>query len=297
MSQADFLNEAASHDLVPVARPIPSTNLSTTLAAPPVVSGHTANVLGLMQQGLDKGMTPEAMSQLVALYERVIERDAKAAFDIAKKALQAELPVIGKNKSYSLDDTKPPVRYADLEKITRTIRPLLEKHGFTYAYDQQSDADAVTVICILTHEAGHSERYTFKAGWATNAKMSTMQKYASATTFGQRYSLRAALGLPIGEDDDARPSHENPEADPNAPKVEPRSERKPLAVTPDDLKSMCREWANAINDGKFSKVLFPEWIIKQATRASVAVPATWVWDKPETWTADLFAACKENLPQ
>jgi hypothetical protein len=294
MSQADFLDEAASHDLVPVARP--QTNVATTIATPPVVSGHTSNVLALMQQGLDKGMTTEAMSQLVALYERVIERDAKSAFDIAKKALQAELPVIGKNREYKLDDTKPGVRYADLEKITRTIRPLLEKHGFTYAYDQQSDADAVTVICILTHEAGHSERYTFKAGWATNAKMSTMQKYASATTFGQRYSLRAALGLPIGEDDDARPTHENPEAAPDAPKVLPRSERS-AAVTPDDLKAMCREWASAINDGKFSKVLFPEWIIKQATRAGIAVPATWAWDKPETWTADLFNACKENLPQ
>ena len=161
---------------------------------------RTANIMALMQQGIDRGMTPEALGQLASLYERFAAKDAESQFLEAKRAFQSECPVIGKNREAKLGEGKANYRFADLEKIMRVIRPILEAHGFSYDFAQEYDKEVVTVTCFLRHSAGHVEATKFSGPWATNAGMSAIQKSASATTFCQRYALRMALGLPEDAD-------------------------------------------------------------------------------------------------
>lgn len=294
-AQADFLEADAANSLVPVARPSESLP-----AVAPQVSGNTANVLSLIQTGIDKGMTPEAMGQLVTLYERVMAKDAEAAFNEAKRAFQAECPVIGKNRDGASlkekDDTgrpmpgraKPAYRFADLEKIVTTIRPLLERHGFTYDFDQEYKGDIVTVRCYLRHKGGHVQVTPFAGPWATNAGMSAIQKSASATTFCQRYALRMALGLPVGEDDDAPPQHDNPDADPNAPHVAPRGERD-NPVTGPEMKSLAKDWAEVFNGGDYYGDQFTAWVQK-------ITGSNWDAATKKPLLRDDYESCRKELP-
>jgi hypothetical protein len=222
---------------------------------PPAVNGSTANVLALISRGMETGATPESMGQLVSLYERVMAKDAEAKFLEAKRAFQSECPVIGKNRLVDVKTKEgkqgAKYRFADLEKIVQTIRPLLDRHGFSYDFAQEYQGSIVTVTCFLRHSAGHVEATKFSGPWETTASMSAIQKSASATTFCQRYALRMALGLPVGEDDDAPPEpHENPEQHPDAPKVKPRGQRNEpdTEISAEQRLSIFRAWKEVYGD-------------------------------------------------
>ena len=119
-----------------------------------------------------------------------------------------------------------------------------------------SNGDIVEVVCILKHESGHKEETSFSAPWTTNAGMSPMQKYASATTFCQRYALRLALGLPVGEDNDGREEYEKPGQRQDAPTVAERAER----ITADDIKRLSVEWRTQ-QPGEPAKDDFVKWAL------------------------------------
>jgi hypothetical protein len=268
-----------------------STDLVLIETRPPAVSGNTANVLALIDHGTRNNQSPEALEKLVALYERVMAKDAQAEFARAKKAFQAECPVIGANREADLGKGKAAYSYADMEKITKTIRPLLEKHGFCYGFSQKHNGDIIEVTCHLRHEAGHEESTTFAGPWATNAGMSQIQKYASATTFCQRYALRLALGLPVGADDERElaPADVPPQRT-DAPAPRPRAERNAAPeVTTDQLKRLCKDWAGIVNGGEFSKPMFADWL-----RQKLPEPPR-DWTVIEDWTKENFDLCGKEL--
>lgn len=282
---------AGESHLIPVPRPGDAASVPAAVnASPPTVSGNTANVLALIDRGTQNGLAPEALEKLVTLYERVMARDAEAAFNDAKRAFQAECPVIGKNRDVAVD-RGPKYRYADLEKIVQTIRPLLERFGFSYDFEQKYAGDIVTVKCYLRHKAGHVQVTEFSGPWATNAGMSAIQKSASATTFCQRYALRMALGLPVGEDDDAPPPrYENPEPDRDAPQPHTRSERS-TAVSDLEMKSLYRDWYTLITDKTGKKEDFVFWVRKKLGVGEEFDPTNILH-----WTRSQYEVCKSAFP-
>lgn len=253
---------------------------------------HTERVSRLIEVAIQNKLDPDALEKLVALQERAMAREAKAAFDQAKREFQAECPVIGKNRGVDGGERGPKYRFADLEKITTTIRPLLERFGFSYDFTQKYDKEIIEVTCHLHHAGGHTQATPFSAPWATNAGMSAAQKSASATTFCQRYALRMALGLPVGEDDDARQppaEHDNPDRDETKPNVKPRGERQQQPkpdVTPEMMRRLCEDWRELIGDGKFSAPHFVGWAVKQNPDAPPVLDP----DKPASWPAAMTRA-------
>jgi hypothetical protein len=265
------------------------TQIATIDERPPATaSDNASNVLALIQHGLDRGMTPEALTQLVALQERIMAKQAEQAFFQAKKQFQAECPVIGKNRDVSIDKG-PKYRFADLEKITTTIAPLLERHGFSYDFAQRYDKEIIEVTCYLRHDGGHTQATSFSAPWATNAGMSGAQKSASATTFCQRYALRLALGLPVGEDDDARPPADVPPQRTDAPAPRTRNERNTAPeVTSQQIGSVIAEWKANIGGPDGDKADFATWCLR-------VCPGEWEPGKQAAWTRERFVACMTRL--
>jgi len=264
---------------------------------------RTANIMALMQQGIERGMTPEALGQLANLYERFAAKDAEAQFLEAKRAFQSECPVIGKNRNVDVKTKEgkqgAKYRFADLEKIVHTIRPLLDKHGFSYDFAQAYEGNIVTVTCFLRHKAGHVEATKFSGPWETSASMSAIQKSASATTFCQRYALRMALGLPVGEDDDAPPDrHENPDARPDAPEVKPRGQRRddnepPIVNHSKAVNAIKREWVAVYgeeyaNDKAAMAKGFVAWCLK-------TFDDEWNPSDIGDWTLEKVDACELSL--
>jgi hypothetical protein len=162
-------------------------------------------VTSLVQMAIDKGVPVDILERLVALKERVEERDARKAYFDAVANFQDQCGEIRKSKTAEIvtqNGGRYSYTYAPLEEITRTIRPHLRALGLSYSWDVHSDGDKVlTIACVLRHVDGHSERALFPVPIDTTAKMSGAQKNGAALTYGKRQSLLSVLGLTTADTD------------------------------------------------------------------------------------------------
>lgn len=170
------------------------------------VEGPT-EVSGLVALAIEKGVDVEVLERLVALQERVTERNARAAFFEALAAFQEEAPQIHKSRTAKIVSKRTGSQfsysYAPLEDIARKIRPVLRKQGLSYHWDVPGVADGVMLVCcILRHVEGHEERSTFPVPVdAGSERMSAAQANGAALTYGKRQSLVAVLGLTTADED------------------------------------------------------------------------------------------------
>ncbi len=168
---------------------------STILPAIPADLSPSA----LIYAGIQAGLTAETMEKLMALQERVEARSAAKSFAKAFAAFQAECPLIRKTSDAKIT-TKAggtyEYTYAELDEIATTVAPYLNKHGFSYTWDRKvSEKGMLTSTCTLYHIDGHSVSSSFELPTESNSAMSAQQKYGAASTFADRKSLSAVLGL------------------------------------------------------------------------------------------------------
>lgn len=184
-----------------------TTEVATHEEPMELAESANGNVSRLVELAIREKVDVGVLERLVDLQERVMERDARAAFFEALNAFQEEVPEIAKSKTAEVT-TKSGGRYsytyAPLEEITRTIRPVLKDHGLSYSWttDPGERDDILNVVCILRHVAGHEERAVFPVPTQTDAAMSGAQKQGAALTYGRRQSLEAVLGLTTSDDVD-----------------------------------------------------------------------------------------------
>ncbi len=172
---------------------------------------ESANVLtpmDMLDRAVAANASVETMTQLMALQERWEKNQARRAFDEAMAAAKAEIPVIAKNRhvgfaSKKAGAAKTDYYHEDLAEIARTVDPILGVHGLSYRFRTSSAVnEPVTVTCILSHRAGHSEENTLSAGRDESGNKNSIHAVGSTITYLQRYSLKAALGLAASRDDD-----------------------------------------------------------------------------------------------
>lgn len=175
---------------------------NTALAAAPP-SDPVAQLFAMAES-----LTPDALERMVALAERVQDRQAAIAIQDAHTGFQAECPSIVHNDEAEIA-TKSGARYsytfASLDHIARQIAPYLAAHGLSYTWDSTLESDRVSCTCTLRHVGGGERTATFTAPTESDAKMSGAQRAAAALTYAKRQSLVQVLGITTGEtDNDAR---------------------------------------------------------------------------------------------
>ena len=109
-------------------------------------------------------------------------------------AFQSEVPTIKKNASgYNY-------KFADLDEITKVIKPLLTKHGLGYT----QPLDGTNIKTIIFHaESGESLESVVHIPQDVELKgQNQFQVMGSAITYLRRYALSSALGLVTDEDAD-----------------------------------------------------------------------------------------------
>jgi len=85
------------------------------------------------------------------------------------------------------------------------VSPILAKHGLSYRYRTTSvPNEPVTVTCIVSHRDGHFEENTLCAGRDDSGNKNSIQAIGSTSTYLQRMTLKAALGLAVSNDDDGK---------------------------------------------------------------------------------------------
>jgi hypothetical protein len=192
-----------------------STHDATTASALAV----RPNLNVLMEKAMTAG--PEGvqmLKELVALSREVQADAAREAFHDAMRAFQSECPAIHKNKQVGgagNSGGSMQYRYADLEQIVSTVRPIMDRHGLSFSFNcAVTDAGVMTATCVVRHTAGHSEAssFTCPAGGG-NTRVNVQQQAGGAYTFARRYALIGALGLATTDDDTDGRETQRPDAE------------------------------------------------------------------------------------
>lgn len=157
----------------------------------------------LLAQAITQGANIDALERLMALQERWEANQAKSEFFAALAKFQSIVPRIPRRKKgYNY-------LYAPLEDIDETIRPAMLECQLTKRWEiagtKEDGTDIITVTCIITHVAGHSERTTLHGLPDSSGSKNEIQARGSTVTYLQRYTLIGALGLTTADEDiDAR---------------------------------------------------------------------------------------------
>ncbi len=101
------------------------------------------------------------------------------------------------------------------DQVCAVVGGALAAHGLAYHWDTSQGNDGrITVACVITHQAGHSERVSLSGMPDTSGGKNAIQATGSTVTYLERYTLLAATGLAAsGQDDDSAGSgpRTNPE--------------------------------------------------------------------------------------
>jgi hypothetical protein len=157
----------------------------------------------LLAAAVDKDLDIDKLGKLMELQRQwQSDQDRKLFFESLSK-FQSQCPEIRKNKVVSFGETK--YQYAPLSDIERQIKELMWECGLTKRWETKEEGDKITVTCIITHVAGHSESTTMSAKADDSGKKNLIQARGSSITYMQRYTLIGALGIGTADNDiDAR---------------------------------------------------------------------------------------------
>lgn len=170
------------------------SNLTTIERDTTLSTAEQSQPMRLMELAITNNASVENLERLMALQERWEAGEAKKAFYAALSKFQMNCPRIEKRKQGHN------YKYAPLGDIVAQIKSTLNECGLSFRFEQ-SHADGIEVTCVLTHNAGHSERTTMSVQPDTSGSKNSIQAIGSAVTYGQRYTLIGALGITTADED------------------------------------------------------------------------------------------------
>lgn len=100
-------------------------------------------------------------------------------------------------------------KYAPLETVLNTVRPLLSKHGLSIVQAPSTSEGYIDITTTLIHESGEYMEFP-----PLSLKMDkvTAQGAGSSITYARRYALSAILGISSEDDDDGNIAEKNSKA-------------------------------------------------------------------------------------
>lgn len=119
---------------------------------------------------------------------------------VSLAAVQADLPVVGKDQKATVKSDKGSFtyKYANLATVSAAILPLLSKHGLAWTTRPTLDESGKFVLKYeMRHVSGEAIDGAYPLPTTTRP-----QEMGSAITYARRYALCAVTGLAPEEDDD-----------------------------------------------------------------------------------------------
>lgn len=155
---------------------------------------QAAQPMRLIELAITQNADIEKLEKLMALQERWDAQQAKKSFLAAMSSFQRNCPVITKAKQGHN------YQYAPLSDIAAQIRDVLASNGLSYRFEQNHEA-GIQVTCIVSHNDGHSESTTMKAGADTSGSKNAIQAIGSTVQYLMRYTLIGGLGITTADAD------------------------------------------------------------------------------------------------
>lgn len=157
--------------------------------------------LNMAQMAMQQGKVAE-LRELLALQKEWDAEEQRKAFVGAMSDFKAEAGgiTIAKSKrvSFKTSTGKTEYDHAELHDITRALVPVMAKHGLSHRWTLKQEGNSITVECIVSHRAGHSESVSMTAAPDSSGGKNSIQAIASTKTYLERYTLLAATGVATG---------------------------------------------------------------------------------------------------
>jgi hypothetical protein len=170
---------------------------------------HDPSVPMFERLARDKSVNPEKLERLIAMQERILKHQARAAFDSAFAEMQGDIPEIDEKGRIIItsEDGQPkgaPRPYAKNEDIQLALRPILKAHGFALSFRTEwPENGKIRIVGVLGHRDGHTKESTFEASADTSGKKNNIQAIGSTISYGHRYTTKDLLNITSrGEDTD-----------------------------------------------------------------------------------------------
>lgn len=154
----------------------------------------------------DPNVDIDKLERLLEMQERVIARNARAAYYDALAEMQPKLPVIAERGAISTDRGKTvQSTYALWEDVNEAIRPILAEHGFSLSFKVRRTENEIITTGVLAHRDGHREETELALPTDNSGSKNAVQAVGSSTSYGKRYTAFALLNITsAGEDDDGQ---------------------------------------------------------------------------------------------
>jgi len=147
------------------------------------------------------------MEALLAMQERIMDREARGAFVRAFTEMQALMPHIDKKGAIKNNSGQVQSRYSKWEDIYREVQPLLGQFGFSLSFRTGSDPakGVLTVNAVLQHKDGHSEESgPMPLPTDASGAKNNVQGIGSSMSYGKRYTTIALLNIVTVDDTDGK---------------------------------------------------------------------------------------------
>lgn len=160
----------------------------------------------LIASGIERGIPPDQMTALYAIYREELSRKAETAFNRDFIACQAEMPVLIKNKKGGK------ANYIEMPEILDLCMPVCQSHGFAVSFTTADCPlpDHTRVVMTVRHREGHIDHAQVdvakdgKGAKGGAVAMNDSQASGSTYSYGQRYAFGKYWNLRFfGEDTDA----------------------------------------------------------------------------------------------
>lgn len=172
---------------------------SLTKAQPQSVEASSTTPMRLIEIAVQGGADVEKLSKLLDLQMRWEANEARKVFIAAMNEFKANPPEIIKNRHVKFGSTE--YDHPTLDHVTKEITKSLGKHGISHRWEVEQPNGIIRVICILTHEAGHSERTSIEGPADNSGSKNAIQSIGAAVTYLERYTLLAATGIAAKDQD------------------------------------------------------------------------------------------------
>ena len=135
----------------------------------PTVEISAGNPAHLIEIAVTKGVDLEYLKELLALKREWEKDEARKAYFAAFAGFKADAPSLVKDAMVDFtakSGHRTKYAYDTVGQLNATYWwRALAKHGLSHSFDiDQQDDGKIHVTCILSHEGGHSETVTLKAG-------------------------------------------------------------------------------------------------------------------------------------
>lgn len=213
------MNETATKILGPDGVAIRPAQLPA-VQPPPVDPTDSGRVLTMIAQlSVDPKVNPAALKDLLDLQERIMDRQARMAFDIALMNAQAEMPIMPKDGKIEVREKnantgrrdgalQQSTRYPKYETCIPIVLPILHKHGLSLTHRTARTPEGKLRITAVLKGHGHTDDSSYLDFEAdVTGSKNNAQAWVSVQSYGRRATMFAALNLVAqGEDDDGKAS-------------------------------------------------------------------------------------------